>query len=200
MRGNDVGRGFVGCDILGQFEMHGTRPLLLRDPEGVANQGRNALRGDDLRRHLGERPHGRDDVDDLEARLAAAPDRLLSCDHDHRHRAQMRVGRSRRQIERTGTQRRQADARAPGETPVGGRHEAGRLFVPRQHQLDLRAPQRLQHVEILLAGNGEDVFDALVLKGGHQQIGGFCHATETPLAPVADFSARCGSVHSGRMK
>ena len=58
----------------------------------------------------------------------------------------------------------------------------------------------LQHVEILLAGNGEDVFDALVLKGGHQQIGGFGHATETPLAPVAAFSARCGSVHSGRMK
>ena len=50
--------------------------------------------------------HGRDDVDDLEARLTAAPDRLLSGDHDHRHRAQMRVGRSRRQIERTGTQRR----------------------------------------------------------------------------------------------
>ena len=198
--GIDVGRGFVGRDILGQFEMHGARPLLLRDPEGVANQGRNTLRGDDLRRHLGERPHGRDDVDDLEARLAAAADRLLSCDHDHRHRAQMRVGRSRRQIERTGTQRRQADARAPGETPVGGRHEAGSLFVPRQHQLDLRAPQRLQHVEILLAGNGEDVFDALVLEGGHQQIGGFGHAAETPLAPVAAFSARCGSVHSGRMK
>ena len=44
MRGNDVGRGFVGRDILGQLEMHGARPLLLRDPEGVANQGRNTLR------------------------------------------------------------------------------------------------------------------------------------------------------------
>jgi hypothetical protein len=92
MRGNDFGCGFVGRDILGQFEMHRARPLLLRDPEGVANQGRNTLRGDDLRRHLGERPHGRDDVDDLEARLTAAPDRLLSCDQHHRHRAQMRVG------------------------------------------------------------------------------------------------------------
>ena len=200
MQRNDVGLGFVGRDILGQFEMHRARPLLLRDAEGVTNQGRNALRGDDLRRHLGQRPHGRDDVDDLESRLAAAPDRLLSGDHDHRHRAQMRVGRSRRQIERAGTQRRQADAGAPGETAVGGRHEAGGLFVPRQHQLDLRAPQRLQHVEILLAGNGEDAFDALVLERGDQQIGAFCHAAETPLAPVAAFSARCGNVHSGRMK
>jgi hypothetical protein len=200
VRGNDVRSGFIGCDILGQFEMHRARPLLLRDPEGVANQSRNTLRGDDLRRHLGERSHGRDDVDDLEARLTAAPNRLLPGDHDHRHRAQMRVGRGRRQIERTGTQRRQADARASGETPVGGRHEAGSLLVPRQHEFDLRAPQRLQHVEILLAGNGEDVRDALVLEGGHQQIGAFCHAAETPLAPVSVFSARCGSVQFGRMK
>ena len=46
MRGtSDVGRGFVGRDVLGQLEMHRARPLLLRDPEGVANQRRNALRG-----------------------------------------------------------------------------------------------------------------------------------------------------------
>ena len=198
VRGNDVGRSVVGGDILGQFEMHRTRPLLLRDPEGVANQGRNALRGNNLRRHLGQRPHGGDDVDDLEARLAAAPDRLLSGDHHHRHRAEMRVGRRRRQIERAGAERRQADAGAPGEAAIGGRHEAGGLFVPRQHQLDLRAPQRVENVEILLAGNGKDVFDALVLERGDQKIAGFGHATEAPL--VAAFSARCGSVHSGRMK
>ena len=137
MQGNDAGYGLVGRDILGQFEMHWARPLLLRDPEGVANQGRNTLRGDDLRRHLGERSHGCDDVDDLEARLTAAPDRLLSGDHDHRHRTQMRVSRSRRQIERTGTQCRQADAGASGETPVSGRHETGSLLVSRQYKLDL---------------------------------------------------------------
>ena len=51
----------------------------------------------------------------------------------------------------------------------------------------LRAPQRLQHVEILLAGNGEDVFDALVLERCHQQIGSLCHAAETPLAPGLSF-------------
>ena len=200
MRGNDVGRGFVGRDILGQFEMHRARPLLLRDPEGVANQGRDTLRGDDLRRHLGERPHGRDDVDDLEARLAAAADRLLAGDHDHRHRAQMRVGRSRRQIERAGTQRRQADAGAPGETPVGGRHEAGGLLVPCQHQLDLRTPQQFQHVEILLAGNGEDVFDALVLEGGDQQIGALAHAAEAPRAPVQPSPPDAAASSSGRTK
>jgi hypothetical protein len=112
----------------------------------------------------------------------------------------MRVGRSRRQVERTGAQRRQADARASGETPAGGRHEAGSLLVPRQHELDLRAPQRLQHVEIFLAGDREDARDALVLEGGHQKIGAFGHAAVTPRAPDSDFSTLCGSFQSGRMK
>ena len=200
MRRNDVGLGLVGRDILGEFEMDRAGPLLLRNPEGVTNQGRNALRGDDLRRHLGEGPHGRDNVDDLETRLAAAPDRLLSGDHDHRHRAQMRVGRGRRQVERAGTQRGQADAGAPGETAVGGGHEAGGLLVPRQHQLYLRAPQQLQHVEIFLAGNREDAFDALVLERGDQQIGALCQAAVAPFAPASAFSALRGSIQSGRMK
>ena len=112
----------------------------------------------------------------------------------------MRVGRGRRQIERSGTQRRQAHARASSKTTVGCRHEAGSLLVSRQYELDLRATQRLQHVEILLAGNGEDVRDALVLESGDQQIGSFCHAAETPPAPDLAFSARSGSVQFGRMK
>jgi hypothetical protein len=112
----------------------------------------------------------------------------------------MRVSRSRRQIKRTGTQRCQADAGTSGETPVGGRHETGGLLVSRQYKLDLRAPQRIQHVEILLARNGEDIFDALVFEGGHQEIGAFCHAAETPLALGSVFSARRGNTQSGRMK
>jgi hypothetical protein len=197
---DDLGCGIVGRDILGQFEMDRARPLLLRHPKSVTNQGGNALRSDDLGCHLGERPHGRDNVDDLEARLAAAPDRLLPCDHHHRHRAQMRVGRSRRQVERTGAERRQADAGAPGETPTGGRHKTGSLLVPRQHELDLRVPQRFQHIEIFLAGKREDAGDALVLQRRHQEIGGLGHAAVAPRAPDGVLSARCGSVHSGRMK
>jgi hypothetical protein len=68
MRWNDLGCSIFGRDILRQFEMDRAPPLLLRNPEGVTNQGRNALRRDDLGRHLGERSHGRNNVDDLEAR------------------------------------------------------------------------------------------------------------------------------------
>jgi hypothetical protein len=200
MRGNDFGGGFVGRDILGQFQMHRARPLLLRDPEGVANQRRDRRRGDDLRCHLGQGPHGGYDVDDLEARLTAGPDRLLSRQHHHRHGAEMRIGRGRGQVERAGTERRQADPGAPREPAVSGSHEACRLLVPGQHQLYLRAPQRLQYVEILLARNGEDVLDALVLERGDQKVGALAHAAETPRAPGSAFSARCGSVQFGRTK
>jgi len=47
VRRDQVGIRLVGRDILGQFEMDWPRALLLRHPEGVAHQGRNARRRDD---------------------------------------------------------------------------------------------------------------------------------------------------------
>ena len=70
------------------------------------------------------------------------------------------------------------------------------LLADLSNVVGVRAGQK--NVEILFAGNGENVFDALVLEGRHQQIGAFGHAA--PLTPDSAFSARCGSVHSGRMK
>ena len=60
--------------------------------------------------------------------------------------------------------------------------------------------QAEQSKDCLPSRNGEDARDILVLEGGHQQIGAFCHAPEIPLAPDSAFSARCGSVQFGRMK
>ena len=94
--------------------MHRSRPLLLRDPERFAHQGGDRRGTDDLPGHLGHRRHGRDDVDDLKARLLAAQDALLAGDHDHRHGTQERVGGAGRQVERAGAQRRQADAGPSG--------------------------------------------------------------------------------------
>jgi hypothetical protein len=42
--------------------------------------------------------------------------------------------------------------------------------VARDHQLDARAPQRFDHVEIFLSGNPEDAIDVLILERRHQQI------------------------------
>ena len=44
------------------------RTFLLCDPKCISHKGRNALCRDDLRRHLGERPYSRYDIDDLKSR------------------------------------------------------------------------------------------------------------------------------------
>ena len=62
-----------------------------------------------------------------------------------------------------------------GEPAVGRRHEGGRLLVPGQDQLDLRALQQLDDVEVLLARNAEDAVDALVLQRRDEKIGAFGH-------------------------
>ena len=176
MRCDDIGGGLFSGHVLRQFEMDRSRPFLLRDPESVAHQGWNALRRDDLGRHLGQRPHRRDDIDDLEFGLAARPDRLLACDHHHRHRAQLGIGRRSRKIEGPRPQRRQANAGAPRQPAIGCRHEAGGLLVPGQDQPDLGVPQGFQNVEVFLARNREDTRHALVFECRDQKIRAFCHA------------------------
>ncbi len=51
------------------------------------------------------------------------------------------------------------------------RHESRRLLVTRQHKLDLRAAQRLDHVEIFFARHAEDLPHALVLERGNHEFG-----------------------------
>ena len=46
----------------------------------------------------------------------------------------------------------------------------------------LRVAQRLDDVEVLLAGHAEDVLDALVLQRCHQQVGSFGHGLALLLA------------------
>ena len=78
-------------------------------------------------------------------------------------------------IERARPQRRNANARPPGQPSMRGRHEAGRLLVPRQDQLDPRGAQRLHDVEIFLAGDAENPIHALVLQGGDEEVRALCH-------------------------
>lgn len=171
----DDGNGghLVTGDVLGQFEVHRAGPLLHRDAKGVPHHGRNAGGTDDLPRQLRQRLHGRDHVHDLKARLPAAHDRLLAGDQDHRHRAEMRIGRARRQIERARSKSRQADAGLAGQPAMRGGHEGGSLLVTGQHQLDFGGAERFHEIEILLAGYAEDAIDALVLQRRDKQVRSF---------------------------
>ncbi len=123
-----------------------------------------------MRRHLGQRPHRGDDIDDLEFCLPATVNGLLARDHHHRHRAQKRIGGAGGEVERAGPERGQAHPGAAGQPAIGRRHEAGGLFVAGDHELDLRAAQRIQHIEVFFAGNSEDVFDTFALERPNQQI------------------------------
>ena len=86
--------------------MDGPGPLFGRDAERVAHEGRYRRGGDDLACHLRQRSHRGDDVDDLKSRLARALDRLLPCDHQHRHGAEVSICRAGREVQGSGSQGR----------------------------------------------------------------------------------------------
>ena len=160
----------------------------------------NAGGADDLARQLGQRLHRRDDVDDLEARLPAAHDRLLAGDHHHRHGAEMGIGRAGREVQRARTERRDAHARLAGEPAVGRRHERRGLLVAGQDQLDPGGPQRFHDIEIFLARDAEDAIDAFVLERGDKKIGSFGHRYipfEGPSFEAPVSGARGDTLHDG---
>jgi hypothetical protein len=166
-----LGAQLLAGDVFRQLEVDRPGALLLGDAKSLADDRRDRGPADDLARHLGERLHRRDHVDDLKARLTGGHDRLLAGDHDHRHGAEMRVGGPRGEIEGARPEGRDAHAGTTGQAPVSRRHEGRRLLVPRQDQLDLGGSERLDDVEVLLARNPEDAVDPLVLQGGHKQVG-----------------------------
>ena len=126
---------------------------------------------------LGQRPHGSDCVHHLKAGLARREDALLPRDHDHGHGPKQSVSRAGGQIERTRSQSGDAHPSAAGEPAVGRRHKSSGLFVAGEHQFDGRHAQRLDNVEVFLARNAKDVFNALIFEGGHQQVRAFCHGS-----------------------
>jgi hypothetical protein len=85
-------------------------------------------------------------------------------DQDHRHGAEMGIGRPGREVERARSERRDADAGLAGQPAMRRGHEGRGLLVPRQDQLDLGGAQRLDDVEVFLARHTEDAVDALVLR------------------------------------
>jgi hypothetical protein len=96
---------------------------------------------------------------------------LLTGDHHHGHGAKQGKGRARRQVERAWAERGETDAGPAGQPAMRRRHEGCRLFMAGHHQLDGGASERLDDIEVLFAGNPEDLPDALVLQCGYQQFG-----------------------------
>ncbi|OTP79316.1 hypothetical protein PAMC26577_01995 [Caballeronia sordidicola] len=161
---------FLGGHVFGQLEVDRTGPLFRGEAERFAHHARDAAPADYLPRRLRQRLHGCDYVDYLKARLVRCHDGLLPGDKHHRHGAEMGVGCTCDQIQRAGTEGCHADTRPSRQAAVGGRHECRRLLMAGDDQLDVRASQRLDDVEIFFARHRENAIDALVLQRLDEQI------------------------------
>src|SRR5690606_10918579 len=93
-----------------------------------------------------------------------------------RHGTELGVGGGGDEVGGTGTEGGHAHAGVAGQAAIGGGHEAGGLFVPVDDQLDLRAAQRFEQIEVFLAGNGEHILHAFRFEGAYKEVRGF-HAT-----------------------
>ena len=163
--------GLLVGDVLGEFEVGRARLLLLGEAEGLADPARDIVGAGELVGIFGDRLHHRDDVENLEAALLRFLDRLLAGHHQDRHAAELGISGGGDEVGRARPERRQADAGLAGVAAVGRRHEAGALLVAGQDQPDLLRPaQRIEHVEIFLAGNAENIFDALFLEALDEQV------------------------------
>ena len=116
------------------------------------------------------------DVDDLEVALLRVPNRLLPREDDHGEPSEMGVRGGGGEVGRTGAEGGEARGRVAGQTAHDRRHEAGRLLVPRQDELErLGGTQAVEEVEVLLTWDAEAVFDALSLECLHLWQGVWLH-------------------------
>ena len=116
---------------------------------GPASEARCAH---DLLRLFRQRAHRGHDIDNLEMRLAALPDRLLTGDQHHRHATQKPVGSAGDEVERPGPKRAERDPRFSRQPPIGGCQESCRLLMTGDDELDRGPPKAFDDIEVLLTG------------------------------------------------
>ena len=73
-------------------------------------------------------------------------------------------------ISRSWAEGGKADAGFSSQPPVGGCHEAGSLFVAGEDEADAGAGQRIEEIEVFLAGNTKDIFHALRFETFYKQV------------------------------
>jgi hypothetical protein len=111
-------------------------------------------------------------VEDLVAFLVQSRRCSLASDGDDGCSVHVGVRDSRDQICRTRPERRHAHAGAPGQAPVHVGHERGALLVVSGDEFDGAVQQCIHHVDVLFAGNAEDVLDTFVFQALDEQFSG----------------------------
>ena len=148
---------------------------------------------EDLRRVLGNRREQVHQIEYLVALLVQPGGRALAGDADDRRPIHVGVGEAGDQIGRARAQRRHAHARPARQPPVDVGHERRPLLVPGRDELDRAVEQRIHDVDVLFAGNAEDVFDALVLEASYEQLRCFHGPSQARVSigvvPMGDFGS-----------
>jgi hypothetical protein len=158
----------AGRDVLGHVLGH--------DDEGGAGSLRRRLL-ERLAHHLGrggghghhvaplrDRTEQADQIHELMRLLVDPAQGGLRGDRDQRMRVELGVRHAEHQVDRPGSQRRQADPRRAREGAVRVGHERRAALVARGDEADRRFDERVDHAQVLLAGEPEHVLDALVLQ------------------------------------
>ena len=159
-------------DVLGDRQVDGAGPLGLGELERLADHLRGRAGRGHQRRPLGHRREHRDQVDALVRLLVAAVHPDLGRERDQRRGVGGGVGDAEQQVDRPGPEGRRAHAGLAGQPAVDLGHERGALLVAGEHVVDRGLRQRLDQPDVLLAGDAEDVRDALVLQALDDQFGG----------------------------
>ena len=88
------------ANVLRKLQKNRAWTLLLSHAKRFATSVGIVVGDDDLSRHLRQRPHSGNNVNDLEARCPRRNTPFLAGDDQHRHGAQQGVSRARREVER----------------------------------------------------------------------------------------------------
>ena len=181
--------------VLRQLDVRRSRFLGLGDLEGLANHLRDDRGIADASVPLRDGAHDLENVDVLVRLLVHPFEVALSCEDDDGRSVEERVRHPRHEVGGARTERRQADARAPGEAAVRVGHERCRLLVTHRHERDRRARQRLVEVDGLLAGHAEHVAHALGLEARDEEIRG-SSSGRVRHPPVASIESRASLLPS----
>ena len=161
----------VAQHVFGQRHHHRAGAAGGRDLERLVDQLGHALGHVDLRHPFGERRVHLAEIDFLERLAVDLMARHLADQHDHRGRILERGMHADRGVAGAGPARHQQHARLAGQFAVGFGHERGAALLAAGDEADLGSVvERVEHLEIALAGDAERHPDAVRAQRGDDQL------------------------------
>ena len=147
--------------VFGQRDHHRAGPALHRDVERALDDFGNLRGGLDLRRQLRGRGEEGAIVHFLERASPHHRPIDLADEQDQRRGIMLRDVNPMRRVGRAGAPRHEADARPPGQAPLGQRHHRRARFLPAHRHVDRGIVHGVEGGEVGFAGNAVNALDPL---------------------------------------